>query len=109
MTAADDVVHINDDTYVAAIEDGLVLLDFWAEWCGPCTALEPVLAELAEEYPPLTIAKIDVEENDEAMSDFGVQSIPTLILFDDGQPVEAFAGKVPYPKLERAVEKHTEA
>lgn len=105
-TAHDRIVDVDDDTYEEAVSDGLVLLDFWAEWCGPCTALEPVIEDLVETHPGLTVAKIDVDENEAAMDEFGVQSIPTMILFDGGQPVEAFAGKVPYPKLERAVEKH---
>lgn len=98
------ISHVDDDTYEDAVSDGLVVLDFWAEWCGPCKALEPVIEELVEEYPRLQVAKIDADESDDAMDEFGVQSIPTMILFDDGKPVEVFAGKVPYPKLQRAIE-----
>lgn len=100
------IVHVEDETYERAVEDGLVLLDFWAEWCGPCKALEPVVEELVEEHPRLTVAKIDADDNEDAMDEFGVQSIPTMILFEGGQPVEVFAGKAPYPELERAVETH---
>lgn len=103
----DRIVHVDDEMYEETVADGLVLLDFWAEWCGPCQALEPVVEELVEEYPELTVAKIDADENEEAMDEFGVQSIPTMIIFKRGQPVEVFAGKVPYPKLERAVDEHT--
>jgi thioredoxin 1 len=106
-TEHDRIVHVDDETYEAAISDGLVLLDFWAEWCGPCKALEPVIEDLVAEHPDLTVAKVDADENDAAMDDFGVQSIPTMILFKRGEPVEAFAGKVPYPKLERAIENHS--
>lgn len=106
-TEHDRIVHVDDDTYEAAVREGLVLLDFWAEWCGPCKALEPVIEDLVETHPGLTVAKVDVEENEATMDEFGVQSIPTMILFRDGEPVEVFAGKVPYPKLDRAVEKHT--
>ena len=105
-TDHDRIVHVDDDSYETAVGDGLVLLDFWAEWCGPCTALEPVVEELVEEHPRLTVAKIDADENEATMEEFGVRSIPTMILFERGEPVEVFAGKIAYPKLERAVEKH---
>ena len=101
-TDHDCIVHVDDDSYETAIGGGLVLLDFRAEWCGPCKALEPVV----EEHPRLTVAKIDADENGATMEEFGVRSIPTMIPFKRGEPVEAFAGKVAYPKLERAVEKH---
>lgn len=109
MSATTDherITHVDDETYTDAVSDGLVVLDFWAEWCGPCKALEPVIEELVEEYPRLTVAKIDADESDAAMDEFGVQSIPTMILFDDGEPVDVFAGKVPYPKLAQAIESH---
>lgn len=108
MSATDHerIVHVGDDTYREAVSDGLVILDFWAEWCGPCKALEPVIEDLVEEYPRLEVAKIDADENEAAMDEFGIQSIPTMILFKDGEPVEVFAGKVPYPKLEQALENH---
>ena len=70
-----------------------VLVDFWATWCGPCKMIAPVLEELAtEKAGELTIAKLDVDANPETMRNFQVQSIPTLILFKDGEPVKRLVG-----------------
>ncbi len=100
------IIHVDDQTYEQAVDEGLVMLDFWAEWCGPCKALAPVIEELVETHAELTVAKIDVDANEATMDEFGIQSIPTMILFKDGEAVEVFAGKVAYPELDRAVREH---
>ena len=73
-----------------------VLVDFWATWCGPCRMLAPVIEELAEEYDgKLTVGKIDVDECPELASEFGVSSIPMVVLFQNGEPVETMIGYRP--------------
>ena len=82
-----------------------VLVDFWADWCGPCKMIGPSLEEISEELADqLTIAKVDIMENTEIASRFGVQSIPLLILFKDGQPVAQKLGAAPKSQLKSWIE-----
>ena len=79
---------------------GAVLVDFWAEWCGPCKMIAPTLEDIAREMVgQLTIAKVNVEENPKSPTNFGVRGIPTMILFKDGKPVGTKVGAVPKDKL----------
>ena len=85
--------HINDVAeFDAAIKEGKVLVDFFATWCGPCKMLSPVLEQLAEQNPDLLVLKIDVDEVGPLAARYGIQAIPTLILFKDGQQVDKRMG-----------------
>ena len=76
-----------------------VLLDFWASWCGPCRMLSPVVDEIAQENDAIAVGKINVDEQPELASQFGVMSIPTLIVFKDGKAVNTSVGVVPKAKI----------
>ena len=84
-----------------------VLVDFWAAWCGPCRAVAPTVEALANEYAgKLKVVKLDVDESGDVAGQFGVQSIPTLILFKGGQPVERLIGNVPKPAIVSKIQQH---
>ncbi|MBK8796435.1 MAG: thioredoxin [Anaerolineales bacterium] len=94
-----------DDLVVNA--DKPILVDFWAEWCGPCKMIAPVLEELAGELDgQLTIGKLDVDNNQNTAYAFGVMSIPTLLLFKNGEPVDRIVGYQPKPALKNRLQKH---
>ena len=83
-----------------------VLVDFWAEWCGPCHALEPVVEELAKEYDgKVKFVKIDTEQNFDVPARYGIRSLPTLLVFKGGQQVEQIMGLRPKVDLKRSLDK----
>ena len=74
---------------------GVVLVDFYADWCGPCKMVAPIVAEIAEERPDITVGKINVDDSPELAQQYGVMSIPTLIVFKEGKPVSQIVGYRP--------------
>ncbi len=100
-------IHVTDETFDETISGTgkVVLVDFWADWCGPCHAIAPVLEELAADYGDrLTVAKVNVDENNRKADEFGVRAIPTLILFSDGKPVQSLVGVQTKSALQAAID-----
>ena len=100
------IVHATDETFTSETESGLVLVDFWAPWCGPCKMIAPVLEDLDSEIgDKVKIVKVDVDENQESAGKFGVMSIPTLIVLKDGELVDKVVGFQPKEALAERLEK----
>ncbi|MEZ4674315.1 MAG: thioredoxin [Caldilineaceae bacterium] len=102
-------VKVTDSTFEEMVvnSDKPVLVDFWAEWCGPCKMIAPVLDEIANEMDgQLVIGKLDIDENQDTAMAFGVMSIPTLLLFKNGEPVERIVGYQPKPQLVSRLQPH---
>ena len=95
-------VTVNADNFDAEVLNASqpVVVDFWAEWCGPCKQIAPALEEISEEQPGVTIAKLNIDENQELAAKYGVRSIPTLIAFKNGEPTDMKVGAVPKSSLE---------
>ncbi len=105
-------VVVTDDTFEDEIlkSDLPVLVDFWAVWCGPCRMIAPVVEELAESYDgQMKFAKVDVDENQTYASQFGIRSIPTLLVFKEGKVVDQIIGAVPKGVLEGKVKEQLTA
>jgi thioredoxin 1 len=103
--------HVTDASFDQEIRgETPVLVDFWAEWCGPCRMVAPVLEQIAaEQSGKLRIVKLNVDENPRTQMQFGVTGIPTMILFKDGEAIERIVGFMPKPQLMNRLQPHLAA
>ena len=104
---SDNIINVNQDSFQRAVLDSEkpVLVDFWAPWCGPCRAVAPVVEELANDYKDkVDFAKLNVDESPFVASKYGVMSIPTIIVFKDGKPVQQAIGYQPKDQLKKLLD-----
>ena len=100
-------VDVTDSTWEEAVMNSElpILVDFWAEWCGPCKMIAPAVHDLAEEYAgKLNVAKVDIDNSPEIATKYGIRSIPALIFFKDGQPVDQVIGALPKGALKKKID-----
>ena len=105
--ASDKLKILTDSNFDMEIKTGVTLVDFWAEWCGPCRRIAPIVEELAGTYDGrASVAKMNVDENPSVPGRFMIRGIPTLLLFKDGQLADTLVGLAPKEDIARMIEKH---
>ncbi len=106
--ASDKIINVTADDFEDKVlkSDKLVLVDFWAEWCGPCRMVAPTLDEIAEENDKVQIAKVDVDNQQDLAFKYQVSSIPTFILFKDGEVADRMMGAMPKASFENLIERN---
>jgi len=92
------------ETHDETVKDGIVLIDFWAAWCGPCRQFAPIFERASEANPDITFAKVDTEDQQELAASYGISSIPTLVIYRDGIPIFGQPGALPSPALDSIIE-----
>jgi|YelNatPaOPRAMG01_1025707.scaffolds.fasta_scaffold192408_2 thioredoxin 1 len=103
---AGNIKHLNDSNFDSETQNGITIVDFWAEWCMPCKALAPIFEQVSNKYAgKVTFAKLNIDENPNTASKFRIMSIPTLLVFKDGKVIDQITGLVPAKKIEAVLEK----
>jgi thioredoxin 1 len=106
---SDKITELNSETFKSAVASSAtpLLVDFWAPWCGPCKAIAPILDEVATEMNgKLTVAKVNIDENDAIAAEYGIKAIPTMLIFKGGRVAEQIVGLIPKAALKAKVAAH---
>jgi thioredoxin 1 len=102
------IIDLNDSNFEQTISaENPTLVDFWAEWCGPCKSMHPIFESLAEQYPNVKFARVNVDQNQNISRKFAVQSIPTFIMFKSGKIIDKMMGAVGAPGIHMICKKHS--
>ena len=101
-----EIINGNESEFNNLVSNGIVLVDFYATWCGPCKMIAPVIEELANEMENVKFVKVDVDKNPGSAGKYQIQSIPTLLIFKDGKVVDTLVGFRPKAALVEAIKKH---
>ncbi|NDB32879.1 MAG: thioredoxin [Nitrososphaeria archaeon] len=100
------VIELNSSNFDSITSQGLVLVDFWAEWCGPCKMMHPIFERMAKKYRHIKFARVNVDQSQDISMKFGVQAIPTFIMFKDGKQVDKMMGAVGEPGIHMIAKKY---
>ena len=109
---SEHIHYVTDDTFETEVLQSPqpVLVDYWAEWCGPCKMISPILDEISREYAgKLKVAKVNIDDNQQYAFKLGVMSVPTMVVFKDGNPVDKWVGAMPKRQIMARVEPHLTA
>lgn len=102
------IIDLNNSNFEQTISaENLTLVDFWAEWCGPCKSMHPIFESLAKQYPNVKFARVNVDQNQNISMKFAVQSIPTFIMFKSGKIIDKMMGAVGAPGIHMICKKHS--